>query len=68
MRQSFDNIEFLRFPGHEYLVGYAPLSGVWHITGTSGAWYARCATTRAAGLGAFHANTLAEVSSQLQSW
>lgn len=67
MRQSFDNIEYRRFPGHKYLVGYARLSGVWHIHGRSGAWYARCATNRAAGLCAFHASTLAEVSSRLNS-
>lgn len=67
-RRSFPNIESCKFPGHNYYVGYAPLSGVWRISGKSGAWYARCTTERAAGLGAFWANTLAEVSARLESW
>lgn len=67
MRRSFGNIESRRFPGHRYLVGYARLSGVWHIHGRSGAWYARCQTNRCAGLGAFYAETLAEISSRLNS-
>lgn len=64
MNQSFDNVEYLPFPGHKYRVGYATLSGVWHIHGSTGAYYARCTTGLAAGLGAFHAATLAEVSKE----
>ena len=67
MRQSFPNIEYQRFPGSAYYTGYAPLSGVWHIHGRSGSWYARCQTNRCAGLGAFYAETLAEISSRLNS-
>ena len=67
MRRAFPNIESRRFPGHPYLVGYARLSGVWHIHGRSGAWYARCQTNRSCGLSAFHACTLAEVSNRLDS-
>lgn len=67
-RQSFPNIEYQRFPGKAYYTGYAPLSGVWHIHGHSGAWYARCTTNRAPGLAAFWASSLAEVSRMLESW
>ena len=66
-RRSFPNIEYRRFPGHKHLVGYARVSGVWHIHGRSGSWYARCASNRSAGLGAFYASTLSEVSQRLNS-
>lgn len=67
MNRSFPNIECRPFHGQAHRVGYAPLSGVWHIKGKSGAYYARCTTGRAVGLGAFCATTLAEVSTKLAS-
>ena len=65
-RRTFPNIEYWPLPGKGYRVGYATLSGVWHIKGNSrSGYYARCTTDRAAGFGAFYARTLAEVSKQL---
>lgn len=65
MARSFHNIE--KLPGKSHRTGYAPLSGVWHVTGSTGDYYARCRTDRAAGLGAFFARTLADVSRELES-
>jgi len=67
MRQSFDNIEYNKFPGHHYYVGYAPISGVWHITGDTGRYIVYCKTNRAAGIGCFTAATLADISRELRS-
>jgi hypothetical protein len=69
MRKGYDNIEYCRFPGHKHLVGYATLSGVWHIYKcTDRTWYAICrAPFPVGGIGAFYAADLAEVSNQLRS-
>lgn len=64
--KSYHNIEKSAFKPGTY-VGYARISGVWHIRGTSGNWYARCTTERASGVGAFFARTLDEVSKELSS-
>ena len=67
MNRSFDNIEYRPFPGQDHLVGYAPLSGVWHIRKSGGGnWYAQCQTRRACGIGAFYAVSLQEVSNHLR--
>lgn len=63
--RNLHNIE--KLPGKKHWTGYSPLSGVWHITGKTGAYYARCTTGRAAGLGAFWCRTLAEASKELGS-
>lgn len=68
MNRSYHNIEYRPFYGKNYRVGYAPISGVWHICGSRGAYYATCQTGRAAGLGSFCAGTLAEVSKKLASY
>lgn len=60
-----ENIEQL--PGKAHRTGYAPLSGVWFITGKTGHYYARARDPeRAAGLAAFWARTLREVSAELR--
>lgn len=64
MNRSYHNIEYRPFHGKRYRVGYAPLSGVWHINGTSGRYYCVCQTGRDV-LGVFHASSLSEVSSML---
>ena len=68
MNQSFDNVEYRPFPGQSHRVGYAPLSGVWHIKGSAGHYYAVCQTRRAAGIGCFYAVSLQEVSDKLRSY
>lgn len=64
MRKSFDNIEYNKFPGQKHYVGYAPLSGVWRIKGTTGRYVAFCQSGRDP-LGSFCADSLAECSSLL---
>ena len=66
MNRSFHNIESRPFPGHAYRVGYARVSGVWHIFNAGkGGWYAVCQTNRSAGVGRIFTSTLAEISSKL---
>lgn len=73
MRRSFDNIERNRKPlnatlGAGCYVGYATLSGVWYIRKAGKSiWYAYCTTDRSAGVGAFYADTMQEVSAKLRS-
>jgi hypothetical protein len=64
MNRSFPNIEYRPFPGHKYRVGYAPLSGVWHIHGSGKEYVARCMTMRDS-IGYVFARTLADMSSIL---
>lgn len=67
MNKSFENIEFRPFPGKDYRVGYARLSGVWHIWGSTRTGYrARCQTGRDT-LGIIFTDTLAEMSDNLMS-
>ena len=68
MNRSFDNIEYHPFLGHAYHVGYARLSGVWHIHKSGRGYLAICTTDRAPGVGCFHAANLAEVSNKLRSY
>ena len=66
MNRSFDNIEYRPFFGHKYRVGYAPLSGIWHVFQCSDRTYRASCTTNRGGLGYFFADTLAEVSKELR--
>ena len=67
MNRSYDNIEYIPFPGKSYRVGYARLSGKWRIYRSGKGWYVRADDfTKAAGFGAFCSSTLAEVSAELR--
>lgn len=60
-----------KIAGKQHWTGYAPLSGVWHVTkhgkGKGAQWFARCVTGRSVGIGAFWCRTLREVSQELNS-
>lgn len=62
--KSYPNIEKSAFSNRQY-VGYAPISGVWHIKGKTGAWWAWCQTGRDK-LGCVSTRTLQEMSDKLR--
>lgn len=62
----YDNIEYRPFPGKTYRVGYARLSGVWHIYKMKDGYYVKKASS-IGGHQAFHAQTLLEGSDRLNT-
>ena len=67
MNKSFENIEYRPFPGKDYRVAHARLSGVWHVRRCyCHGYYAKCATG-ADTLGYIWTRTLAEMSEALLS-
>lgn len=66
MRKSFHNIEYRRFPGASYYVGYSADGRSWRIHGNPGNWSAYANLTSQGKLNTLIGfDSLAEISNEL---